>query len=152
MSELSSSLRSRTVLNTALVLAARIVSRLVALVTVVVLANHLGGDGYGRYTPIDPARLSAGKEHSVVIYCEVENFSSQLNERKMWETRLTQEAVLYTETGLPVWPEKSAALPVADPHRRPDPKDVLGGELPSPTAPPSGCRFRTRCPKAQATR
>ena len=52
MSELSSSLGSRTVLNTALVLAARIVSRLVALVTVVVLANHLGGDGYGRYTTL----------------------------------------------------------------------------------------------------
>jgi O-antigen/teichoic acid export membrane protein len=52
LSELSSSLGSRAVLNTALVLAARIVSRLVALVTVVVLANHLGGDGYGRYTTL----------------------------------------------------------------------------------------------------
>lgn len=39
-------------LNTALVLGARIVSRLIALVTVVVLANHLGGDGYGRYTTL----------------------------------------------------------------------------------------------------
>ena len=47
-----SSLGSRAVLNTALVLGTRIVSRLVALVVVIVLANHLGPDGYGRYTTL----------------------------------------------------------------------------------------------------
>jgi O-antigen/teichoic acid export membrane protein len=42
----------RAVINTTLVLAARVVSRLVALVTVIVLARHLGDTAYGRYTTL----------------------------------------------------------------------------------------------------
>jgi oligopeptide transport system ATP-binding protein len=38
------------------------------------------------------------------------------------------------------------AIPPADPKRaRANPAKPLGGELPSPIAPPSGCVFRTRC-------
>ena len=43
---------SGAVRNSLLILAARVVSRLVALVTVIVLARHLGDTAYGRYTTL----------------------------------------------------------------------------------------------------
>lgn len=52
LTALGSRLGSRAVLNTTFVLVARVISRLIALVMVVVLARHLGAADYGRYTTL----------------------------------------------------------------------------------------------------
>ena len=54
--------------------------------------------------------------------------------------------------GNPAHPYTSALLrsiPVPDPAVSIADEPPLSGELPSPIDPPSGCRFRTRCPRAQ---
>jgi peptide/nickel transport system ATP-binding protein len=57
--------------------------------------------------------------------------------------------VLYQHPAHPYTAALLAAIPVPDPAIKPTERQHVGGEIPSPVAPPSGCRFRTRCPKAQ---
>ncbi|HEY7106371.1 MAG TPA: oligopeptide/dipeptide ABC transporter ATP-binding protein [Acidimicrobiia bacterium] len=57
---------------------------------------------------------------------------------------------LYAHPAHPYTAALLAAIPEPDPEHAPDgAASALGGEIPSPTHPPSGCRFRTRCPRAQ---
>ena len=52
---------------------------------------------------------------------------------------------LYSEPLHPYTKALLASAPTGDPDRRLE-SPPLGGEPPSPVNPPSGCRFRTRCP------
>jgi len=56
---------------------------------------------------------------------------------------------LYARPSHPYTSALLASIPVPDPSVRPTGATRLPGELPSPVDPPSGCRFRTRCPLAQ---
>ncbi|MZI93337.1 dipeptide ABC transporter ATP-binding protein [Vibrio sp. CAIM 722] len=54
---------------------------------------------------------------------------------------------LYSNPKHPYTQALLASIPIPDPTKRKQ-KTLLQGDVPSPLAPPSGCTFRTRCPKA----
>jgi hypothetical protein len=70
---------------------------------------------YGVYTPVQSNRFIAGRTNNqVIVYAEVQNFQSQMTTDSQWQTRLSEEMVLYTDAGLPVWPSNVTPQTVVD--------------------------------------
>ncbi len=67
------------------------------------------------------------------------------------EMELSRKQALYANPSHPYTEALLSAIPLPDPDaERNKVVQLLQGDLPSPISPPSGCVFRTRCPKAEA--
>jgi hypothetical protein len=89
--------------------------------------------GFGIYDPIDASRLPAGHENQVILYCEVDSFSSRLNDRHLWETNLSLDATLYNDRGQRIWSDKRQTVADLSRNRRRDffmPRKVFLPALP----------------------
>lgn len=60
---------------------------------------------------------------------------------------VTDSQTLFTEPLHPYSKALISAVPIPNPNIEPD-RIILSGEVPSPSNPPTGCKFHTRCPFA----
>ena len=71
---------------------------------VVALCSRIGG--FGEYSEFDRYAFMAHAGQQVIVYVEVDGFTSELNKQGVWVTELSQQLVIYSDRdGIPVWRE-----------------------------------------------
>jgi hypothetical protein len=88
------------------------------------LCTRVGGFGdYDEFARNDAGRYAflAHSGQQAVVYVEVEDFTSELNDKGQWMTELSQQLVVYSDRdGIPVWREDWQAGVDATKNRRED--------------------------------
>ncbi|HVT88583.1 MAG TPA: hypothetical protein VHD56_07010 [Tepidisphaeraceae bacterium] len=81
--------------------------------TIPTLALCTDVKGFGKYERLPTSRFKVPaaneRDNQFIVYFEVANFLSNLNDKQMWETRLTRDMTLYTDQAIPVWSAKTSS-------------------------------------------
>ncbi len=68
----------------------------------VALCTRVGG--FGDYAPFDHYAFTAGAEQKAIVYLEIDDFVSEINDKGEYVTELSQQLTIYSDRdGIPAW-------------------------------------------------
>ena len=99
----------------------------------VILCTHI--EGFGVYTPIEPAQFTAGRKNPVIVYIEVDNFKSEKTPSGLHRTLLSLRPSLLNKSGEELWSDSQDNIEDLSRQQRHDFFLALNETLPASLSP-----------------